>query len=68
MTAGVGSVSGAGGPSSAWLVAAQPIAIAVIDVASKAPAVMRRRNPSWVRMVFVEVFMGLIVHPAKAAQ
>ena len=48
-------------------------------VASRAPAMQRRRNPipvaravlvvvSWVWLVFVEVFMALIVHPATASQ
>jgi hypothetical protein len=70
---------GAGAPSSAWLVAARPTVIAVTAVASSAPAMVRRRNPiplapvvlvvvSWVWLVFVEVFMALILHPATAAQ
>jgi hypothetical protein len=36
----------------------------VIAVASRAPAMPRRR----IWLVFVEVFMALIVHPAMAPQ
>jgi hypothetical protein len=46
---------------------------------SREPAMVLRRNPiavaravlvvvSWVRWVFAEVFMALIVHPATASQ
>ena len=76
--AGAGSFRGrcAG---SAWLVAARPTAVALIAVASRAPAMLRRRNPIpvaravlvvvwWVWLVFAEVFMTLIVHPAMAPQ
>lgn len=71
--------SGVGSPKSAWLVAARPTAVAVIAVASKAPAMPRRRNPIpvtravlvgvwWAWLVFAEVFMALIVHPPMAVQ
>jgi hypothetical protein len=73
------SVFGACAPGSAWLVAARPTAVALIAVASRAPAMLRRRNPipvaravlvvvSWVGLVFAEVFMALIVHPAMASR
>jgi hypothetical protein len=48
-------------------------------MASSAPAIVRRQNPtgvgvalmfavSWIWFVFSDVFMALIVHPARAAQ
>ena len=71
--------SGTSALVSAWLVAARPTAVALIAVASRAPAALRRRNPipvaravlvvvSWVWFVIAEVFMALIVHPAVALQ
>lgn len=70
---------GGGAPSSAWTVAARPTAVAVIAVANRAPAMLRRRNSipvaravlvvvSWVWLVFAEVFTVLIVHPAMELQ
>ena len=70
---------GAGGVSSAWLVAAKPTAVAVSVVTIRAPATQRRRKPHGVVrglravfvliwLVFVEVFMALIVDPATPSQ
>ena len=72
-------MSGGGGASSAWAVVAKPKPVAANAVANRAPARQWRRNPmavaravlvvvSWVWLVFVEVFMALIVHPAAASQ
>ena len=71
-------MAGTGAPSSAWAAAAKPRALALNAITSSAPAMARRRNPtgvvpavllaSWIWFVFGEVFMALIVHPAKAAQ
>ena len=52
------------GASSACAVAARPITVVVIAEASRAPTMPRRR----IWLVFVEVFMALIVHPATAPQ
>jgi hypothetical protein len=65
--------------ASAWPVAARPTALAVIAVASAAPAMLRHRKPiplaravfvvvSWVWLVFVDVFMALIVPAPMASQ
>jgi hypothetical protein len=40
-------------------------------MASRARAVLLRRNPipaPWMLLVFVEMFMALIVHPAMTSQ
>jgi len=55
--------SGVGAPSSAWPVAARPTAVPVSPMTSRAPAIVRRRNPtgvvcaaifvvSWILLVF----------------
>ena len=77
--AGTGPVPGTAVSSSAWLIAAKPTADAVSAMTSRAPAMVRRRNPvgvvramvfvlSWTWLVFSNVFMALIVHPATGSQ
>lgn len=67
------------GASSARLVAAKPMPVAISAVTRSVPAIARRQNPvgvvraalvvvSWIWLVFVEVFMALIVYPAMTAQ
>lgn len=59
--------------------AAKPTAEPVSAMISKAPAMVRRRNPTgvvrpvifvvvWIWLVFAEVFMTLIVQPTVAPQ
>ena len=71
-------MAGAGALSSAWAAAAKPTVLVLNAITSSPPAMARRRNPtgvvpavllgSWIWFVFAEVFMTLIVYPAKAAQ
>jgi hypothetical protein len=70
---------GDGAPTSAWLVAASPTAVAAIPMTSAAPAMMRLRNPitlarglivvvSRIWLVLAELFITLILHPEPASQ
>lgn len=78
-TVAVASMFGVGVTSSAWLGEAKPTAVAMSVPISRAPAMLRRRNPlaavravtlavARVWIVFVEVFMSSIVHSATAPQ